>query len=365
MRIGLITRHDLTSPTRIGGGLAYRRLLYECLARHHDVELVRVPERRRSNLAAKAAERLAFAARLQRIEGEKDLWIRDFRELAFLGPLRTRGRQIVVLHHFDARVQPNRLYNELADRLALRRLREADVTVTVSRYWQARVSRAARAGGGTVRIIYNAIDPGRFERLHEGLAGQAGPAPGRRADGPTEGAADGTTGAAFRRRLGLPEGPLVYIGNRVRGKGTRFALSVLAGEELVPVTSGPAQIDLPCPHLEAAYEDYLRLLAHSLAAVLQSRFDEGWCITAHEAMMCGTPVIGSGRGGMRELLEEGGQFVTQEPGEIRAILRRLRQDPAERAAVGERGRAFAAGFTRERFERAWLDLVAEQAESRS
>ena len=340
MRIGLITRHDLTSSARIGGGLVYRRLLYECLGRHHDVELVRVPERRPSNSTAKAVERLDFARRLQRIAGEKDLWIRDFREMAFIGPLRTVGRQIVVLHHFDASVQPNRLYNEVVDRLALWRLREADVTVTVSRYWQARVAEALRAEEGAVRIIYNAIDPDRFEDLLE--------EPGR----------------AFRRRMGLPDGPLVYIGNRVPGKGTRFALSVLEDEAVVPVTSGPARIELPCPHLEAAYEDYLKLLARSEAAVLQSRFNEGWCITAHEAMMCRTPVIGSGRGGMRELLERGGQFVTDDPAEIRAILRRLRENPAERAAVGEQGRAFAAQFTRERFERAWLDLVAEQVEPR-
>ena len=40
-----------------------------------------------------------------------------------------------------------------------------------------------------------------------------------------------------------------------------------------------------------------------------SKFQEGWCRTAHEAMLLKTPVVGSGFGGMSELLEGGGQII--------------------------------------------------------
>jgi glycosyltransferase involved in cell wall biosynthesis len=36
---------------------------------------------------------------------------------------------------------------------------------------------------------------------------------------------------------------------------------------------------------------------------------EGWNRTAHEAMLCQTPVIGTGIGGMKELLTEGKQVI--------------------------------------------------------
>ena len=46
------------------------------------------------------------------------------------------------------------------------------------------------------------------------------------------------------------------------------------------------------------------LLQAASVAVTMSKFNEGWCRTAHEAMLCKTPVVGSGMGGMGELLEE-------------------------------------------------------------
>ncbi len=311
--------------------MAYRRRLYDCLCRRHEVELFAIEDRRPPGMLEKVVERVAFARRLQRIHGQKDLWIRDFREMAFLGPLQTEGPQIVLLHHHDARVQPNRLYNEIADRVALHRLREIDAIVTVSRYWQARLLAGGRRA---VHVIHNAIDPQDF------------------------GCVTTEDDAEFRRRLGLPPGRLVYVGNRGRGKGSERALAILRGEDFQPVTSGRPRIELPCPNVEGSYPDYLKLLHHAEAALLLSQFDEGWCISAHEAMMCATPVIGSGRGGMRELLEGGGQFASEDPEEIRSILRRLRSDPAWAREVGARGRRFAAQFTPERFERAWLDLVA-------
>ena len=43
-----------------------------------------------------------------------------------------------------------------------------------------------------------------------------------------------------------------------------------------------------------------------------SKFLEGWNRTAHEAMLCRTPVIGSGTGGMRELLLGGQQIICED-----------------------------------------------------
>ena len=45
-----------------------------------------------------------------------------------------------------------------------------------------------------------------------------------------------------------------------------------------------------------------------------------WNRTAHEAMLVGTPVIGSGRAGMRELLEAGGQLICERFEDLRHAL---------------------------------------------
>ena len=64
-------------------------------------------------------------------------------------------------------------------------------------------------------------------------------------------------------------------------------------------------INIPVVNLSLNYKEYLCLLKASSVVVTMSKFKEGWCLTAHEAMLCKTPVIGSGKGGMRELLEGG------------------------------------------------------------
>lgn len=332
LRIGWITLRDLRVEDVIGGGLQYRRFLLEVLQRHHKVDLSHVAVPEAGSFLGKMREKILLARRLQQVAGTRDAWIRDFRELAFLGANRTRGRQIALLHHIDSRYMPNRLYNELCDRVAIRRLRSMDTVVTVSRHWQERVR---GYGARDVRVIYNAIAAEAF-------------VPPSAAEL-----------QAFRRKYGLGRQPLIYIGNCRAEKGADRAVELLRDEGYQLVTSGPCRLSLDCPNLELPYDQYVCLLWAADVALLLSRFAEGWCISAHEAMMCRTPVIGSGRGGMRELLEGGGQIVTEDAAQIRAAVRGLVADRARNAALGEQGRCFAAQFTRQRFAQDWLALLAE------
>ncbi len=85
-----------------------------------------------------------------------------------------------------------------------------------------------------------------------------------------------------------------------------------------------------------------------------SKFLEGWNITAHEAMLCQTPVIGSGKGGMRELLEGGGQIICTEFSELPRHIDYALKNQQE---LGFKGYEFASQFTLEKFETEWLNLV--------
>ena len=53
-------------------------------------------------------------------------------------------------------------------------------------------------------------------------------------------------------------------------------------------------------------EEYNVLLKNAKATICMSEFKEGWCRVLHEAAIHGTPILGSGLGGMKELLEIGG-----------------------------------------------------------
>jgi glycosyltransferase involved in cell wall biosynthesis len=88
-----------------------------------------------------------------------------------------------------------------------------------------------------------------------------------------------------------------------------------------------------------------------------STFKEGWCRTTHEAMLLKTPVIGSGQGGMRELLQGGGQIICEDFKNLRAEVSRLLDDSRLREEIGEHGYSFAKSFTMDKFIKSWLKLT--------
>jgi glycosyltransferase involved in cell wall biosynthesis len=107
-------------------------------------------------------------------------------------------------------------------------------------------------------------------------------------------------------------------------------------------------------HLDLAFREYVCLLRAAEVVVTMSRFKEGWNRVAHEAMLVGTPVVGSGMGGMRELLRGGGQIVCEDPARIADSVDRASRS---RAALGPAGQRYARAFSDERFAREWRDLI--------
>jgi glycosyltransferase involved in cell wall biosynthesis len=70
-------------------------------------------------------------------------------------------------------------------------------------------------------------------------------------------------------------------------------------------------------------------------------------------MMMGVPVIGSGFGGMGELLSGGGQKIVTDSSLLGKSLDEVLMD----REIGLRGKEFAESFTRERFDKSCLDLI--------
>ena len=88
-----------------------------------------------------------------------------------------------------------------------------------------------------------------------------------------------------------------------------------------------------------------------------SKFQEGWCRVAHEAMLCKTPVIGSGIAGMRELLKNGKQLICNNRNLLKDKVKNLLKDKKKREDLGEKGYKYAKEFTSEKFKKDWSDLV--------
>jgi glycosyltransferase involved in cell wall biosynthesis len=236
-------------------------------------------------------------------------------------------KNIVVIHHLDNSQRGLFLkpVYSLVERRVFRNLRKADAVVVVSGFWEAFLK---NLGLRNVVKIPNAFDPEKFRFSDEEIE-------------------------RFRETHRLTRKPIVYIGNCRKDKGVVETFRALDGLEVHLVTSGTRDVRFPATHLDLSYRDYLRLLKASSVVVLMSKYKEGWNRTAHEAMLCKTSVVGSDAGGMRELLESGGQIICRDFRHVRDQVRYCLEHPE----IGEKGYPFAARFTRDRFKSAWLELM--------
>ncbi len=240
------------------------------------------------------------------------------------------ARHVAMVHHFPFELTRGTLAQRTYLSRLRRRLKTMDTVVTVSEFWKTQFE---KMGCQDVRVVHNALDPARFRYGDKELA-------------------------AFRQRFDLPpDKPLIYAGNAQIQKGVTDVYDALKDEPYTLVMTGPREEslrDLPVRWLDLRYDDYVRLLAAADVVVTMSRMTEGWCRTAHEALLCGTPVIGSGTGGMRELLEGAGQAVVAPKQLAQAVRDALHDKDRIR-----HGREFAERFTPDRFNQAWERIIRE------
>jgi glycosyltransferase involved in cell wall biosynthesis len=161
----------------------------------------------------------------------------------------------------------------------------------------------------------------------------------------------------FKKRYKLEEKPIIYLGNCQKAKGVVDSYKALKDLDVYLVTSSRRQVNVPTLNFDVDYRDYLRLLKASSIAVTMDKFNTGWNMTAQEAMLCKTPVIGSGMGGTRELYEGANQIICQDFKNLKEKVEYLLSHPEVRKKMGEDGYNYSKQFTLERFQNEWLDLI--------
>lgn len=163
---------------------------------------------------------------------------------------------------------------------------------------------------------------------------------------------------AWREQVGTREGEtlFLYVGRLAREKGIELlpdALRDMDGVRLVVVGDGPARAELQqrMRDLPVHFTGYLKGAELATAYASADVFvfpshTETFGQVVQEAMASGLPVIGARSGGTLDLVQEGVTGYLFEPlvaTDLRAQLRRILADPAQRVAMGRAGRAVAEG----------------------
>jgi len=304
----------------IGGGNAYTKSLLSITSDECDIESMGILFNKSGNRFFQGFKTLSD---LLLLSGQKDIWIRDYLSVLSLPFDHTIGKNIALVHHIDSDHLSYPSICKLMDKVYYSNLKHVDLLVVVSQYWKKHFESYVE----NIKIIYNCFNMNDFQFTEEEII-------------------------EFKKKYNLLDKPIIYLGNCQKSKGVVEAYNELKTMDVHLVTSGQKRVDIPAINLDLNYRDYLRLLKASAVVVTMSLFKEGWCRTAHEAMLCKTPVVGSGAGGMAELLEGGKQIICENFGNLRNNVEYLLESPG----VGEHGFIYASQkqFTEAYFNNEWI-----------
>ena len=112
--------------------------------------------------------------------------------------------------------------------------------------------------------------------------------------------------------------------------------------------------------LTDADDRVLRALYATAALLVVPSLDEGFCLPAAEAMVCGLPVLAAERGALPEILGEAGHLIGSDcPDDWAEEIMQLMSNSLRRQMLAERGRSRAQQFCWEETARQTLALYQE------
>ncbi len=264
------------------------------------------------------------------IQFKGEIVFRDTFSTAF-APFDRKRKNVVMLHHLDTSGAKYKSFYSVLTKRFFEKIFLADKVVVVSEYWKNILEKKGYSGSV---LIHNAFDLEMFRFNQQELS-------------------------EFRKKIGIPTNKIIiYLGNARPEKGYLDAFGVLKNINAIFVTTGKNKVNIPVLHKYLSYKDYLKLLKISTLVITMSKFDEGWCRTAHEAMLCGTPVIGSGRGGMKELLKGGDQLTCEYFERLNIVVKNLLGNNKKLEEMSVKGKLFASKFDMQYFKKQWLDLIS-------
>jgi glycosyltransferase involved in cell wall biosynthesis len=268
----------------------------------------------------------ALVTYLMKTGSAHELDIMDYGAAAWCSP-RHRAKRVIIMFHFDPEETRKKKKHRFFFNRFLKNAGDAKIVV-IAQYWK---NYLLSRGLGNIEVIYCAYDVDKYKPY---LSKQD-----------------------FLKKFALADKPIIYLGKNSKPKTFNAYQIVrpLENDYLI-VTSGPVKEFNGPVHLDLDFNTYSSLLHFCAVTVLLPRFSEGWSRIAHESLICGTPVIGNGRGGMKELLEKTNQVIIDEnkPGEIRRLINEI---TASAKRVDQEDSRYARRFDRNDFGNHWETLI--------
>ncbi len=260
-------------------------------------------------------------------KNSSDITIRNMDSCFFFNE---NQKNIVLVHHHDP-VSKNKLvlwYQRFIYWNMLRKIEKIDTVVVGSIYWEKYFH---SIGVENIRVIYNPFEVKKYRYKGNDAI------------------------VKFKKKYNLANKPIIYIGGLQKEKGADKSYNALKDLDTYLVSTGVASIQLEnVIHLDLDFDEYITLLQSCSLAVLMSQFKEGWNRVAHEALLCRTPVIGTGYGGMGELLDETNQTICRDFSQLRDIVIQKLQ---EEKRVDDQAYAYVASFDIDRFDKAYDKIL--------
>lgn len=209
---------------------------------------------------------------------------------------RHRGKRVVIMFHFDPDETGKKRKHQFFFNRFMRNAKDAKIIV-IAQYWKDYLQ---DLGFNDIEVIYCSYDVERYKQY--------------------------ISKEDFLEKYGLPDKPIIYLGKNSKPKTWKAynIVKPLEKDYLIVTTGHMRDFDGPL-HLDLNFEEYASLLHFCDVTLLLPRFSEGWSRIAHESLICGSPVIGNGKGGMRELLEKTNQPILDEnePEKIVHLIREM------------------------------------------
>ena len=312
------------------GGTVYTNNALRAISSDFETEIIDLEPKKSSRW--KIVKAIRVFANILFFKGRKELWIRNFYSTVIFYKKKIQGKNLALIFHvdfsgFSLSLKPFLFFFEKF--IFYRQLKKMDQVVVISEYWKKHF---LGMGYKNVKKIYCGFNLNDFNITEEEVV-------------------------FLKEKYKIKDKQIIYLGNCQKAKGAVDSYNALKDINVHFVTSGTREVKIPALNLNLSRREYLTLLKASSVVLTMSKFKEGWCITAHEAMLCKTPVIGSGLGGMKELLAGGGQIVCNDFKNLRSQVESLLSDQGKRVARGKSGYDFAKTFTQEKFNKSWLDLI--------
>jgi glycosyltransferase involved in cell wall biosynthesis len=167
--------------------------------------------------------------------------------------------------------------------------------IVVSRYWKNFLE---KKGFTNVKLIYNSFNTNNYNCSKESVNN-------------------------FKKKYNLiTKNKIIYVGSIKEKKGYDLVYNTLKNEDYIFVGSGSDHCEIKgikCFNL--SFKEYLLLISSSDIVVLMSHFREGWNRIAHEAILLNKKVIGSGEGGMKELLELENRIICNDIKKLKHLVK--------------------------------------------